>query len=197
MPQPGKSKSLAVALLAAGASRRFGDADKLAAPFRGTMLGLFTARAIPREAFAKALVIAPGLDHPCTAGWEEAGYAVHANPRAHEGMGTSVALAARLAQAAEVDALLIALADMPLVPSEHYSALARAAGESGPDAIVVSSDGAARMPPAIFGAEHFGRLTGLEGDMGARAILSQGSILDCPPAWLADIDTPEALAALE
>ena len=56
---------LGVALLAAGASRRFGEADKLAAEFRGRPLAEHAAKAIPVSAFAKAWVITSRPDHSC------------------------------------------------------------------------------------------------------------------------------------
>lgn len=191
------SKHLAVAVLAAGASRRFGDADKLRVPFRGSMLGLHAVRAIPRELFGEAWVIAANGDHPCRQGWESAGFILRENPFAAEGMGTSVALAAQLAQEAQSDGLLIALADMPLVPREHFAALAQAAKERRPDMILVSCKGTVRMPPAVFGTAHFESLVRLGGDAGARDLLAQGEIVTCPPQFLTDIDTPEALAALQ
>ncbi|MFL0355828.1 nucleotidyltransferase family protein [Erythrobacter sp. GH1-10] len=188
-----RSARLAVAVLAAGSSRRFGVEDKLAAQFRGKMLGLHATDAIPCDLFRHRWVIVATEDHPCAKGWRAAGFEIEPNSRAEEGMGTSVALAASLAIGAGADALLIALADMPLVPQSHFTALAN---RSTPGGVAVSSDGSARMPPAIFGAKHLPHLARLGGDIGARAILSEGEAIECPPEWLVDIDTPEALAAL-
>ena len=110
-------------------------------------------------------------------------------------MGSSVAKAATLATNAECDALLIALADMPLVPSEHYHALVDAMHRG--HEIVVSARGAVRMPPALFSHGHFAALSELDGDKGARELLAQGQVVECPPEWLIDIDTPEALRQVE
>lgn len=109
-------------------------------------------------------------------------------------MGTSVALAARLAREAGCDGLLVALADMPLVPSRHFAALVQRLGELGRAGIVTSQCRGARLPPAGFGAGHLPALEALTGDAGARALLARGEVIRCPPEWLADIDTPEALA---
>lgn len=192
MARPG----IGVAVLAAGASRRFGDTDKLEAPFRGKRLGEHVCTTLARAVMQPRWVIASRKDHPCKAAWNEAGFRVEINDRAAHGMGTSVALAARLARDAGCEALLIALADTPLVPSEHFSALADHVTRLGAAGLVASRSGAARMPPAAFGASHFERLASLTGDAGARAILSEGDVVDCPSAWLEDIDTPEALARL-
>ncbi|MBD2841080.1 nucleotidyltransferase family protein [Erythrobacter rubeus] len=189
-----EARKPAVALLAAGSSRRFGQRDKLAAEFRGEMLGCLAARAIPRELFEAAWVIIGSPEHPCAEQWERTGFAAHVNPDAERGMGTSVACAARLAQAARASGLLIALSDMPLVPAEHFRALAATAEDGGSGCIAASSSGSVRMPPAIFGADHFETLSESDGDGGARTLLSSGVAIDCPPDWLVDIDTPEDLA---
>lgn len=183
---------IGVALLAAGASRRFGDADKLAQQFDGFMLGQNAAFAFPVERMHCAWVIVAAQGHPCEPGWQAMGFDPLVNPRAQEGMGTSVALAAQAAQQETLDALAIVLADMPLVPGSHYEALVDAV--RGPEEIAVSAIGAARMPPAVFGSAHFAELALLSGDRGARDILARGRVIACPPAWLADVDTPDDLA---
>lgn len=185
-----------MAVLAAGASQRFGENDKLAASFRGKLLGEHVCDNAPVERLAKggAFVITSQKDHPCRAGWEKAGFQLVLNAQAEQGMGTSVALAALLATHAKADALLIALADMPLVPRQHFSALIDSART--PSACFASDTGHARTPPAIFGKTHFAELAQLDEDTGARALLKQARTIACPPEWLEDIDTPEALARL-
>jgi CTP:molybdopterin cytidylyltransferase MocA len=157
------------------------------------MLGSHVPRAIPRVRFDTAWIISACRRHPCEDGWRDAGYDIAINPDAAQGMGTSVALAARLATEAGLDAVMIALADMPLVPAAHFTALIEAI--CGTNEVVVSSDGETRLPPAIFGSDHFAMLAGLAGDTGARAILGEGKAIRCPSQSLVDIDTPEALAA--
>lgn len=187
---------LAVAVLAAGQSRRFGEQDKLRAIFRGKPVGLHVTDTLSRIAADMRVVVTSSLDHVCKQGWETAGFSVVKNPSADEGMGTSVAVAARLARRAGADALLIALADMPLVTREHYLALIENGQKGGAQAVFASSNGQVNMPPALFGCDHFDALCELSGDQGARALLRDAQAIDCPPEWLVDIDTPEALAAL-
>ncbi|MEM6476843.1 MAG: nucleotidyltransferase family protein [Pseudomonadota bacterium] len=189
---------LAIAVLAAGSSRRFGEADKLKAKFRGKPLGLHASDTLAQMPCREGdrILVTADPHHACSRGWKQAGFTIVKNPNADEGMGTSVAVAARVARRAGCDALLIALADMPLVPRAHYQALASAALARGDDAIIASSDGTSRMPPAAFGKAHFDTLAQMSGDQGARVILAQGKTIVCPPEWLADIDTREALAAL-
>ncbi len=123
--------------------------------------------------------------------WEDAGLEVIVNPQASLGQASSVRLGARLAAEAGCDALLVALADMPFVRAAHFGALVDLSGRPGEVLVSVCED--VRMPPAIFGSEHFTALSGLEGDRGARDLLASGQIVECPPEWLIDIDTPEDL----
>ena len=184
-------RRIGVALLAAGASRRFGESDKLTAQFNGRPLGEHVPLALPMERFEKAWAITSAPDHPCEPQWRARRIEPLLNPHASEGMGTSVALAAQLAEEASLDGLLIALADMPLVPREHFEALIEAWNASEP--IVVSANGEVRMPPAIFSSAQFKMLRQSSGDKGARVLLKQGLVVTCPPEWLKDIDRPEDL----
>lgn len=184
-----------VAVLAAGGSHRFGDGDKLVQCFHGRSLGEHAVSVIPRDAFDCAWVIAQAPGHACEDAWRAAGFETAINVEAADGMGTSVALAAQRAAASGLDGLLIALADMPLVPRAHFEAILAEAGSPGD--ILVSARGAARMPPALFGSRHFAALAKLCGDTGARELLAKGCVINCPPHWLADIDTPQDLADLQ
>lgn len=186
---------LGAAILAAGQSRRFGETDKLSAMLHGRMLGEHVAQTLRGRDFSMAAVICSSEAHPCAPVWRECGFDLAVNPDAGQGMGTSVAMAARLAMEAYCDRLLIALADMPMVPQEFYSALTLSA--DGPADIATSAIGATRMPPAVFGSDHFPALAQSHGDKGARDLLARGKAIPCPPEWLIDVDTPETLAALE
>ena len=187
-------RRLGVALLAAGSSRRFGDADKLCAEFRGRPLGEHAADAVPVELFERAWVITRAPDHLCEPHWRARRFEPLLNPRAGEGQGTSVALAATAAKDAGLDGLLIALADMPLVPPSHFKALIEEWDASAP--ITVSAIGETRMPPALFASRYFKDLAASSGDQGARVLIAQGEVVPCPPELLTDIDTPQALQAL-
>lgn len=170
---------IGVAVLAAGASRRFGDADKLLADFRGRPLGEYVCDALARTPATLRWVIASRDGHACEGAWRKAGFAVAVNERSSEGMGTSAALAARLAMKADCDALLIVLADTPLVPPQHYEALIAACTD--PEDLICSANDHARLPPAIFGKARIGALAALSGDTGARALLQDAQTIPCLP----------------
>ncbi len=185
---------IAAAVLAAGQSRRFGAADKLTAELKGRQLGEYAAATLAGLPLAHRWVIAAQADHPCAAAWQTGGFAVAVNDRADEGMGTSLALAARLALEAKADALLVTLADMPLIPASHFAALVNRAAARGADALVASEADGQRSPPVLFGANLLPELAKAGGDRGARHLLGQAEPLVCAADWLADIDDPTALA---
>lgn len=180
-----------MAVLAAGQSRRFGSADKLAAQFRGAMLGLHVCRTLAPLPFARRWMIASDAAHACARHWREAGFEVIPNAAARTGMGSSVALAAQLAQEAGSGALLIALADMPLVPATHFAELIQHAVA---DALIASTNGSSPMPPALFGSMHFAQLTQAEGDSGARSLLAAAKLVPCDASLMIDIDDEASLA---
>ncbi len=178
------SQPLLVAILAAGASTRFGS-DKLAADCGGAPLG------------QRALDAARSLRQPVVwigRGWAPPDCEVIANPLAERGQGTSVALAARIAQERGAEALLILLADMPLVGPELLARLLTA----GAPAACRYPDGHAG-PPALLPAASFAALARLDGGRGAGAHLRSlpGLTLIAPTGdELADIDRPEDLARI-
>jgi molybdenum cofactor cytidylyltransferase len=182
---------LAVAILAAGRSARFGTEDKLAALFRGKPLGLHTAEALTGLEFGHRWVIARTADHLCVPGWTSAGFETVVNADAAQGMGSSLRCAAERAEAAGADGLMVCLADMPLVSPAHFSALIRAWAEHG--GLIASQDGALVSPPAIFSRDHFGMLSSLTGDQGAKLLLKTAFRVTSPPGALMDVDDPEAL----
>lgn len=189
-------RRVAVAVLAAGQSRRFGAEDKLAADLKGRRLGEYAVATLAGLAFDQRWVIAASADHPCTASWQASGFAITVNDRAVEGMGTSLALAASLAVEAGAEALLIALADMPLVPASHFAALLACGEVLSRAALVASEADGQRSPPALFGRDHFALLAASAGDQGARHLLGAAQPVTCSPDWLIDVDDPAALARL-
>ncbi len=108
-------------------------------------------------------------------------------------MGSSLACAAQMAMQAGVDALLVALADMPLVPLCHFENLRERADSYS---LRASHNGISPTPPALFGKDHFDRLASADGDEGARKLIRRADFIDCPARLLVDIDDPETLASL-
>jgi CTP:molybdopterin cytidylyltransferase MocA len=119
------------------------------------------------------------------------------NDRAGEGLGTSAALAAKWARESGSDALLIVLADMPLVALETLARLGRAAIEGMPAA--VAYPGERPGVPAAFPAALFGALEALTGDVGAAHVLrgqADTTLVETAADELLDVDRSDDLAEL-
>ena len=184
-------QTTALILLAAGRSRRFGAADKLAQPLGGRPLGLHVAHTLRAMPFAARIAVVSQVP-PDFAAY---GFALAANPAPDEGMSRSIAIGLDAARGHPVEAVLIVLADMPCVTEAHVARLFAAA--DGPDTIVASSDGERPSPPALFGASWFDALAALHGDAGARTLIRRARHVIAPPGELVDIDSEEALRRLD
>ena len=114
-----------------------------------------------------------------------------------QGLGTSIAAAAR-ACPKHADALLLLLADQPLVTPLHLQALIdRWSGAA--NEIVASSYAETEGPPVLFARNALRELPKLSGDQGARELLHDCryklQTIGFEPAGT-DIDTPGDLAAI-
>jgi len=112
---------------------------------------------------------------------------------AAEGMGASLACAARAAGAAE--GYLVALGDMPFIRRSSIAAVRDAL--AGGAAIVAPYFRSRRGHPVGIAGKYLQELLALKGDEGARQLLAQQAVLKIPlgdPGVIRDIDRPEDLA---
>ena len=189
--------AVAAVLLAAGSARRMGGRDKLLEPVEGApLLRSLVGRLGPGTVDEVICVLRPDDPERRAALAGTRARAV-ANPRAAEGMGTSIA-AGIGALGPEVDAAVILLCDMPEITGRDVARLVAAYDPEEGRAIVraVSADGTGGHP-VLFGRRFFEALRGLEGDRGARAIIAEHPefVVDVTLAGRAaetDLDTPEA-----
>jgi len=188
---------IAIAILAAGRASRFGG-GKLDAPCAGRPLGRWVLDAVAAADAPPGLIVT-GPSAPVfaqEAGW--GGWTLISNPEPEAGLSGSVALAARHAQHWEADALILLLADMPLVPA----ATIRTMLDHRPVAVPIAAlhPGGGPGVPARFPAELFGRLTELGGDRGGAGLLATRTdthFLDLPPDALLDVDDRYGLLRAE
>ncbi|HVW92845.1 MAG TPA: nucleotidyltransferase family protein [Devosia sp.] len=179
---------IAALLLAAGLSRRYGPEDKLAAPFAGRPLAAHAAETLAGLPLAEKYAVCASEEGLVPAMLRASGFAILLNPAPEDGQGSSLAIGATYAASRNLDGLLVALADMPLVPRAHFEAmLARFGAAPGP---IASTDGAYRGPPALFPRALFPALIGMTGDAGARRLLAAASFIEATPRELMDFDTP-------
>ncbi|WP_128253689.1 nucleotidyltransferase family protein [Falsirhodobacter deserti] len=173
-------------LLAAGASRRFGAADKLLAPLKGSPLVAHAARAMA----GLPLRIAVTSSDPVAQVLAAEGVGILC---ILPGQGQSASLrAAVLSVPAEATHLLVMLGDMPFVTADDLAVLL-AADPAIPHCAV---QGGVPQPPALFPKAWWPQLLALGGDQGAGRILRGLGPASChrlPAASLRDIDLPADL----
>jgi molybdenum cofactor cytidylyltransferase len=187
---------IAALLLAAGRSERFGG-DKLLAPLHGRPVLFWSAAVLATELDALYLVV------PRDAGARIAALdgipsviVEHAGRDA--GMASSIAVGIAALPPA-VDAVLIALADQPMISRDVVRRLCERWREGGVAAATPHyRDG--RGHPVLFGRQTFGALGALTGDTGARSVLDGlGDAVAVVPVnedAPVDVDTPDALRRL-
>lgn len=186
-------------LLAAGRSTRFGG-DKLLALLRGQPVIFWSAAALASSVDALYVVL-PAGDVARKAALTSLSATIVEHARHDEGMGSSIgAGVAALPEA--VDAVVIVLADQPLVSRKVIRAVCERWREGGAAAVVPRyRDG--RGHPVLFGRPTFEALSTLRGNRGARAVLTgltgRGdglAVIEVDDAMPIDVDTPHALRAL-
>ncbi len=181
-------------LLAAGSATRFGS-DKLAHRLpHGVPIAVQAARHLHSIIAVIYAVVKPGADDLALQLKKE-GCQVVVCESAAEGMGASLACAARAAGRA--DGYLVALADMPFVRTSSIAAVrdALAAGAS----FAAPFWRARRGHPVGISGAFFDQLLACRGDVGAKGLLEENEkrLLKIPvgdPGVLRDIDTPGDLA---
>ena len=175
---------LAAVVLAAGRSRRFGS-DKRVAQVRGRPLIVHALDALNRFDFAQKIAVVRPAD-PIEDLVRRHGARPVVNPRAGDGMGTS--LACGIAALDAIDGAFIVLADMPDIPPVLYGELAVRFAVGDADIVLPRYRGQAGHP-VLFGARCFAALKDLTGDRGARTLFASQRYSKA----LVDVDSPGIL----
>ena len=163
-----KGKSVFAVVLAAGQSSRFGKTKQLE-KYQGIPLVSRSVR-LGEAVCGSNTVLVAGND------WRRvtdicaplAGFFV-VNPRFADGLASSIECGIR--SVAEVaDAVMLLLADQPLITSAHLQVLLDT-WQSSRESIVASAYAGTTGPPVIFPRRDFADLMRLSGDRGARSML--------------------------
>ncbi|MEM5329503.1 nucleotidyltransferase family protein [Paraburkholderia sp. JHI2823] len=185
-------------LLAAGTGSRFdphGLRNKLLAPLpEGTCVARESAQRLLRVVPKVIAVVRPGAETLAHV-LNDAGCDVVFAPDAGRGMGAS--LAAGVDADHEAESWIVALADMPCISVESIEAVARSLDGGAP--LVAPFYRGQRGHPVGFGYAHRAALVALDGDAGARSLLSSHLVTRVEvddPGILRDIDTPADLNGL-
>ena len=177
---------VAVVLLAAGLSRRFGPGDKLLAEIDGKPVAVHAADMLAGIGFGSLIAVCGS--EPVADLLGERGFAIVRNDRPDKGQSRSIRLGVEAAS--ENDAILICLADMPFVSAGHYRRLLTA---HEPGRVAASMAHGIAQPPALFDRTQYDLLLALSGDQGAKALLVGAKLIEASNNELADIDEPGAI----
>jgi len=189
--------SLFAIVLAAGSARRFGSTKQLAL-FEDQPLVTRAARTAESVCGSRSILVA-GSD------WQRVAAAcaplqgfMVINPSFADGIASSIASAVRSVSVV-ADAVLLMLADQPLVTAEQIALLVDA-WKTRPDSICASSYAGTVGPPVIFPAHIFPELMDLRGDRGAKAVIdaNRDKLISVRLDEAAvDVDCPEDLHGIE
>lgn len=193
--------SVAVVLLAAGASSRMGKGGqhKLLAEFGGVPL-IRKSALVALACGADRVVSVTGYRHTdIAAAISDLDIAIIRNEDHASGMAHSLRVGVAAAQQGEPDGIMIMLADMPALTAAHLDALIGAFRTHDGSRVIRAMAQGLPGNPVIFPRSLCPRLLALEGDAGARRILARGDVVpvdvEIGAAAQIDVDTPEAVIA--
>ncbi|MGN6748040.1 MAG: NTP transferase domain-containing protein [Xanthobacteraceae bacterium] len=194
-------RSIAALVLAAGRSSRMGGPNKLLAEIGGRPLVRIVVEAALGSRARPVVVVTGHQRERIEAAL--AGLAVKFvhNKDYADGLGTSLK-AGIAALPAEVDGAVVCLGDMPQVASAMIDRLINAIDPDKGALVAVPTVDGKRGNPVVWSRRFFPDLMTVEGDVGARHLIGRygEAVAEVPVSdmgVLADIDTPQALAALK
>jgi molybdenum cofactor cytidylyltransferase len=196
----GARKNVVAVVLAAGASSRMGETNKLTIPVDGTPMVARVVDALQESSVEQIFVVTGHAAEEIEDALGDRDVEMVHNPDYEEGMGSSVR-AGVSAVGHDVDGVLIALADMPWVDSAVIRRLLDAFSPDGDLSIYIPMFGRKRGNPVLWGARHFPELRELSGDVGGKVLFHRHAEAICyvdveSAAVNIDVDTPAALDEL-
>lgn len=197
----GDRPAVSALLLAAGESRRMGDANKLLLPVDGEPLVRRTARRLLAAGPEEAVAV---LGHEREAVAEAlAGLPLRTVVNPDHGRGQMTSVHAGLAALEKPsEGVMICLADQPLLTTEDYLALIEAFGRRGEKSILVPTYEGRRGNPIILAARHRAAILARQANLGCRQLVDRNPDLVASVAFandhvVRDVDTEADYKALE
>lgn len=182
-------------VMAAGSARRFGE-NKLAREMGGKTLLRRALEAVPAEKFHMVAVVTQYPEAETLA--RQSGFLPVRNLHPDRGISHTIRLG--LQALGECGAALFMVSDQPLLRRETVEAEIEFFLQH-PDRLVGLSHGGIRGNPCIFPARYFPELLELRGDRGGSAVIRRHEeellLFEAPAGELEDVDTPQALEAME
>ena len=187
-------------VLAAGQSRRMGQANKLLEIVDGrAMVVAAVEAALAADVSSVTVVTGHEADSVQAALAGKPVRFVH-NPNYADGLSASLKTAAANAPD-NADAMIVLLGDMPDVTSTHVDRLIAAFNPLEGRAICVPTVASKRGNPVLWAKRFLAEMLALRGDVGAKHLIGQNEDVVAEVEMgdagvLNDVDTPEALAAV-
>jgi molybdenum cofactor cytidylyltransferase len=183
-----------IVLLAAGESQRYGDIKQLV-----EIEGQPMVRRIARTALARGLpviVVTGAHAERVEAVLDDLSLQIIRHAGWQDGMGSSLAAGIRCVEASfpQASAVLICLADQPLLGDALFQAMLQRHAEA-PDRLLVTEQDGISGPPVLFPRDCFGALTALSGSRGAHDLIAREAarVERFVSADVGDVDTPQDL----
>jgi molybdenum cofactor cytidylyltransferase len=179
-------------VLAAGGSARLGRPKQLLA-LDGEPLVRRAARAAAEAGYAPVVVVVGAAADQVSTALAGDAFVLVENPDWRAGVAGSIrrGLAALLARRSEVEGVLLAVCDQPAASAAHLAALAEALAD-GAHAVAASSYAGTVGVPALFARSAFGELEALQGDHGAKRVVTRDParvVAVALPGGERDVDT--------
>ena len=188
----------AAVILAAGEARRYGSPKQLLSIDGEPMIRRIASKVLA-AGLSPVMVVVGSRAERVVDCLDQLDVQTVENPQWVSGMGSSIAagVKALMMQAAEVESLMVVLADQPAIRVEDLARMLARHAQS-PQRILACEQQGRFSPPCIFPWSHAGELAALNGTNGAHVLLERHAALvdgfDLPAAFF-DIDTPEDYAA--
>ena len=181
---------LGCVIMAAGASRRFGE-NKLLRDFLGKPLFRYVLEAA-KFVFDKTAVVT--AYEPIKAYAENLGFLTVENKQPQLGVSHTIRLGLGVLQ--DCDGVVFATADQPLLSRDTFLLLKESFKKAPACIHAVSAEGI-RGNPCLFPKDLFEELLALEGDIGGGAVIKAHPdrlrLVEVPSEELLDCDTPDSL----
>ncbi len=187
-------------MLAAGRGERFGgDTPKPLLELGGRPLVVHAVTAAIGSGLAPVVVVVSDDRTAAALASDAERVTIVRNDAPERGISSSLQVALRaLRDSDAVEAVVVGLADQPLMGSDAYRRVAAAYDEGA--RLAVATYGGGRGNPVLIGRAHWDEALALAGDEGARVLLRRHGAVEVPcdgTGEPADVDTPADLIALE
>lgn len=191
---------VAAVVLAAGLSKRMGPTNKLLADLGGETMIKRVVKVVLASDVDMVVVVTGHEQMRVESALEGLSVSLVHNPGFKEGLGSTVRQGVS-SLPVSIEAVVMALGDMPKITPAHINRLLAAyAGSKSRDIFVPTYTGR-RGNPVLFSRCYFRELSNIPGDTGGRELLQTYSARLCEvemddDAVLMDVDEPAALASL-